>query len=165
MNDYIQLKKRDILKIGIKDENGISKFDKDGKEIFIEFDLEDINLPENYSKCVYLIKKATSTLKNEVIIINKRQDSKGKGFMTKNEEAKLQAIKHFYKSAEEAMDLFLGKGGTNKVFGERRYITMFDDLAEMLKPIMPKLKINMDSIEAKIKSKYSITTGNVLKDE
>lgn len=165
MNDYINLKKRDILKIGIKDENGLSKVDQNGNEIYIEFDLEDINLPENYSKCVYLVKKASSTLKNDMIIINKKQDSKGKGFMTKNEELKLQALKKFYKSTEEAMDLFLGKGGTTKIFGNSRYLTMFDDLAEMLEPIMPKLKVNMDSIEKKIKAKYSISNGNVLKDE
>lgn len=165
MNDYITLKKRDILRIGIKDENGVSKLDDNGNEIYIEFDLEDINLPENYSKCVYLIKKASSNLKSEMIIIDKKQDSKGKGFMTKNEELKVQALKKFYKSTEEAMDLFLGKGGTTKIFGESRYLTMFDDLSEMLEPIMPKLKVNMESIESKIKSKYSISSGNVLKDE
>ncbi len=165
MNDYIQLKKRDIFKLGIKDENGNPKLDKDGHEVFIEFDLEDINLPDNYSKCVYLVKKASSTLKNDMIIIDKKQDSKGKGFMTKNEELKTQAIKKFYNSTVEAMDLFLGKGGTNKIFGEVRYLTMFDDLSEILGPIMPKLKINMNSIEEKIKSKYKIQDSSVLKNE
>ena len=66
---------------------------------------------------------------------------------------------------EEAMDLFLGKGGTSKIFGETRYLTMFEDLSEMLEPIMPKLKINMDSIEKKIKSKYKIEDTSILKDE
>ncbi len=100
-----------------------------------------------------------------MIIIDKKQDSKGKGFMTKNEELKTQAIKKFYNSTVEAMDLFLGKGGTNKIFGEVRYLTMFDDLSEILEPIMPKLKINMNSIEEKIKSKYKIQDSSVLKNE
>ena len=77
----------------------------------------------------------------------------------------MQALKQYYKTVEDAMDLFLGKNGTTKIFGETRYLTMFDDLSEMLEPIMPKLKINLESIEKKIKSKYSMTNSNVLKDE
>ena len=165
MNDYIRLKKRDIFKLGIKDEEGNPVLDKDGKEVCIMFDLEDINTPDNYSKSVYLAKKATSTLRNELVIINKKQDSEGKGAMTKNEEAKMQALKRYYKNLEEAIDLFLGKDGTQKVFGDSRYLTMYDDLSEMLEPIMPKLKLNLNSIDEKIKAKYSNNDGNVLKDE
>ncbi len=165
MEDYIKLKKRNILKIGIKDEDGKPKRDEKGREIFIEFDLEDINTADNYNKCVYLTQKANSVLKNDIAIINKKQDVKGKGIMTKNEEAKMEALKRFYKSTEEAMDLFLGKGGTSKIFDDTRYLTMFDDLVEMLEPIMPKLKINFETIEKKIKEKYSSKNGRVLKDE
>ena len=165
MNDYITLKKREILKIGIKDENGNVKLDEKGNEVYIEFDLEDINTPDNYSKCVYLVQKASNLLKDKILVINKQSDSKGKGLMTKNEEEKTKAMKEFYKSMEEAMDLFLGKGGTNKIFGEKRYLTMFDDLTEMLEPIMPKLKINLSSIEKKIKTKYGNQNDTVLKNE
>lgn len=165
MNDYITLKKRDILKIGIKDEEGMPKLDKNGKEIYIEFDLEDITIPDRYDKCVYIIEKASNTLKNSLVIINKKQDVKGKGIMTANEKAKVEAFKLYYKSLEEGIDLFLGHGGTRKIFGETRYLTMFNDLSEMLEPIMPKLKINMESIEKKVKEKYSQPNKNVLKDE
>ena len=165
MNEYISLKKRNILKIGIKDENNNPKLDEKGQEIYLTFDLEDINTPENYSKCVYLIQKATDILRDKIAIINKKQDSKGKGIMTKNEEEKIKALKEYYKSSEEAMDLFLGKDGTKKIFGDTRYLTMFDDLNEMLETILPKLKINFASIEKKIKEKYKNTDSNVLKDE
>lgn len=165
MNEYIQLKKRNVLRIGIKDENDVAKVDENGNEVYIEFDLEDIEIPERYSKCVYLINKATDTLNSDFIIINKKQDSKGRGIMTKNQEAKMQALKRFYKSMEEAIDYFLGKGGTQKIFGNARYLTMFDDLSEMLEPIMPKLQVNVDNIDKKIKEKYKTTKGNVLKDE
>ena len=165
MNEYIQLKKRNVLKIGIKDENNVSKLDEFGNEIYIEFDLEDIEVPERYSKCTYLIQKATNTLQNELVIINKKQDAPGKGVMTQNEEAKMRVLKKYYKDVENAMDLFLGENGTNKIFGETRYITMFEDLKEMLEPIMPKLKINLKSIEEKIKSKYKMQENDVLKDE
>ena len=39
MNEYINLKKRNVVKIGIKDENGVAKVDENGNEIYIEFDL------------------------------------------------------------------------------------------------------------------------------
>ena len=63
-------------------------------------------------------------------------------------------IKTYYKEVEEAMDLFLGEGGTKKIFGSRRYLRMFNDLSDMLKPIMPKLKLNSESIIDQIKLKY-----------
>lgn len=165
MNDYINLKQRDTLKIGIKDEFGHPKLDKNGKEVYIEFDLEDINTPDNFNKCIELVKKAMNTLKGEITIIDKKEDIKKDGILSKKEQEKIIALKKYYKTTEEAIDLFLGKGGTNKIFGESRYLSMFDDLAEMLKPILPKLKINMESIEQKIKQKYNSNNDNILKDE
>lgn len=166
MNEYIQLKKRNVFKLGIKDEEGNIKLDNNGNEISIVFDLEDISTVDRYNKCLELNKKALSDLKRELLIINKKQDSKGKGYLTKNQQAKVDAMKKYYAKTEEAMDLFLGEGGTQKIFGDIRYLTMFDDLAEMLKPIMPKLKVNVESIEKQIKEKYKINNDNdVLKDE
>lgn len=165
MNEYINLKKRNILKIGIKDENDIPKIDNNGNEVYIEFDLEDIETPQKYSKCVYLIQKATNVLRDEFNVIDKKQDVKGRGFMTKNEESKIIALKKYYKSMEEAIDLFLGVGGTEKIFGNSRYLTMFDDLNDMLEPILPKLKINLNDIGQKIKDKYKLKEDNVLKNE
>ena len=163
--EYVKPKKRNVFKMGILDENDKPKKDKNGHEIFIEFDLEDITIPDKYSKSVYLIEKAEEKLKNDLSIINKKPDTKGKGLMSKNEKAKYDALKGYYKSIEEAMDLFLGKDGTKKIFGDNRYLTMFEDLSEMLKPIMPKLKINFEIIEEQIKKKYSQTDSGVLKDE
>ena len=165
MNDYIKLKKRNVLKIGIKDENGNPKLDDKGNEVFLEFDLEDITTADRYNECLELNKKALSDLQKDIVIINKKQDAKGKGYLSKNEKAKIDAIKKYYKEVEKAMDLFLGEGGTEKIFGKIRYLTMFDDLAEMLKPIMPKIKINAESIEKQIKEKYKVKDEDVLKDE
>lgn len=164
--DYIKLKKRNTLKFGIQDEDGNIKLDENGHEVFIEFDLEDLEVPERYSKCVYLIEKAENTFKNKVVVINKKQDVKGKGLMTKNEELKMQALKEYYKNVEEAMDMFLGKGGTQKIFGDRRYFEMFDDLVEMLEPIMPKIQVTATDITSRIKEKYKKKdTGAVIKSE
>ena len=165
MNDYIKLKKRNIYRVGIVDEDGNKKLDNNGKELYLEFDLEDITTADKYNKCLELNKKALSDLQSEIIVINKKQDVKGKGFLTRNEQAKVNALKKYYEETEKAMDLFLGEGGTQKIFGDVRYLTMFDDLGEMLKPILPNLKINVDSIEKQIREKYKVKDEDVLKDE
>ena len=82
-----------------------------------------------------------------------------------NEERQLEALKKYYKTIEEAMNLFLGKDGFSKIFGDKRYLTMLDDLSEMLEPIMPLLKVNVDSIQNKIITKYKSHEENMLKDE
>ena len=165
MEEYIKLKKRNTLRVGIMDEEGNVKLDHNGKEVYIEFDLEDINLPVNYSKCDALIKKSSNTLKMKTIAINKREDVKGKGIMSKNEEDIQKALKDYYKSVETAMDMFLGLGATRKIFGNRRYLTMWDDLNEYLQPILPKLQINFESISEQIKKKYASKEDNVLRNE
>lgn len=165
MDNYINIKKRDTLKIGLKDEEGNVKFDENGHEVFIEFDLEDINLIDNYSKAISLCEEAGKSLQNELVIINKKEDVKINDYLTRNQKAKMDALKKYYKSIEGAMNLFLGEGGFSKIFGEKRYLTMLDDLADMLEPIMPLLKVNIDSIKNKIVTKYKVTDENVLKDE
>lgn len=165
MDEYINLKKRNTVRIGIKDENGNVKYDKDGQEVFIEFDLEDINLVDNYSKAISLCEKAGKTLQSELVIINKKEDVKINDYLTRNQKAKIDALKKYYKTIEEAMNLFLGENGFTKIFGDQRYLTMLDDLADMLKPIVPLLRVNIDSIKNKIVTKYKVTDENVLKDE
>ena len=44
--EYINLKQRkDILKLGFKDEKGNIILDNNGNEVFLEFDCGDIELP------------------------------------------------------------------------------------------------------------------------
>ena len=130
----------------------------------MEFNLDDIEIIDKYSKCLELLNKASDSLKKKIVIINKKQDSKGKNeLISKNTKDKMDAYKQYYKETEEAFDLFLGKGGINKIFGEERYLDMYDDLAEMLKPILPLLKVNVENMEKKIKDKYKSNDTSVLK--
>src|SRR5699024_7360809 len=112
MENYIKVERKNIFKLGILDEEGNPKLDENGKELCLEFDLADVELPLKLNKCEHLIKKAQRDLKNKVIVINKKQDKKGKMLLSSNEEEKVKALKEYYDSMEEAMDLFIGKGGT-----------------------------------------------------
>lgn len=159
MVDFIQLKKDSILRIGIKD----SKGNDTGEHL--EFDLEDIELPLRLNECEAKHRKNLESLRNQFIIIDKKEDKKGKFVLTWKEEEKLKAVQEFYKREMQALDLFLGEGGTKKLLnGRRPYYSMYEDISEMLAPILPKLKLRADDIADKIKAKYSNvdTEKNVL---
>ena len=135
--NFIQLKKDNILRIGIKDSLG-----NDTGE-HLEFDLEDINLPLRLNECDEKHRKNLEFLRNQFIIIDKKEDKKGKKILSWKEE-------------EKALDLFLGQGGTRKLLnGRNPYYSMYEDISEILEPIMPKLKLRADDIAKKIKDKYS----------
>lgn len=165
--EYIKLKeKKDIFKLGIIDEKGNIVKDNYGNEVCLEFDLADINLPIKYSKCVNQIENARRKLKNQFIIIDKKQDYKRKNRLSANEEAKALAIKNFYKETENAMDLFLGQNGTRKFLnGREPYWEMFDDLNEALKPFLHKLKLTVDDMTERIKNKYKVIEKDVITNE
>lgn len=149
MADFIQLKKDNILRIGIKDANGVDTGEH------LEFDLEDIELPLKIKECEAKHYKNVEFVRNQFVIINKKEDKKGKFYLSSNEEEKIKVLQEFYKREMEALDLFLGDGGTKKMLGGRNpYISMYDDINEMLAPILPKIQIRAEDIMDKIKGKY-----------
>lgn len=159
MADFIQLKKDNILRIGIKDIEG-----NDTGE-HLEFDMEDIELPLRLNECEARHRKNLEFLKTQFVIIDKKEDKKGKFILSWKEEEKLKVLQEFYKREMEALDLFLGQNGTNKLLnGRKPYYSMYEDINDMLVPILPKLKLKADDIANKIKEKYSnkATEKNVL---
>ena len=161
MADFIQLKKDSILRIGIKDSEG-----NDTGE-HLEFDMEDINLALRLNECDEKHRKNLEFLRNQFIIIDKKEDKKGKKILSWKEEEKLKVLQEFYKREMEALDLFLGENGTKKLLnGRNPYYSMYEDINDILKPILPKLKLRADDIAKKIKDKYSNVNNqdkNVLK--
>ena len=150
MTDVIQLKKDSILRIGIKDANGVDTGEQ------LEFDLEDIELPLRLNECEAKHRKNLEYLRNQFVIIDKKEDKKGKFILSWKEEEKIKVLQEFYKREMEALDLFLGQNGTNKLLnGRKPYYSMYEDINDMLVPILPKLKLRADDIANKIKEKYS----------
>lgn len=156
----IQLKKDNILRIAIKDSNGVDTGEH------LEFDMEDVEYPLRINKCEIEHKKNVEYLKGQFLLIEKKPDHKGKYLLSSQEEEKLRVLKEFYNREMDAFDLFIGKGGSKKLLnGRSPYYTMYDDFKEMLEPIIPLLEENVKSINDKIRNKYSKTDNNVLKDE
>lgn len=150
---YIQLyENKDILKLWIKT--------KDGKETgdFLEFNLKDIELLDTLQKMNDETNKNAQWLKNQILIIDKKQDFKKKNkIMSNNEEMKYKAIKEYYKKQKDIYNMFLGENGVEKLLYERKLD--WDTLEEISKiiqeQITPYLNLTMDSIANKIKEKYS----------
>ena len=165
--DYIKIKEnKDIFRLGIIDEKGNIVKDERGEEVCLEFDLADIELPLRYNRCINEVNNAKRKLKNQLVIIDKKQDHKGKQLLSSNQEAKAKALQQFYKEMENAMDLFLGQGGTRKYLnGRKPYWTMFEDLSEAIEPYMDKMQLTVKDMENRIKSKYKVEESDVLKNE
>jgi len=156
MENFIQLENDDILRLEIVKKDGTSTGE------FLEFDLEDIELPLKYQELVEKDKKNVEHLKNELIIIDKRQDVKGKKLLSKNEEDKMRALNTFFKEEEKVYDMFLGEGGVKKLLAGRKLgwtsLRMIDEIIE--KQIMPHLNVSVDNITKKIKEKYTKATDD-----
>lgn len=159
-DNSIQFKRENVLKLKLKNEMG-----EDTGE-YLEFDLEDIELPLRYQQALEEHKKNYNSLKNQLLIISKKEDHTGKKFLSSNQEASLIALSEFYKKEIKIMDLFLGEGKTqmilDKVMRRKPYLTMFNDIIESIEEVSDLFNVGYSSIEDKIKEKYSKVEDNIL---
>ena len=159
-DNSIQFKRENVLKLKLKNEMG-----EDTGE-YLEFDLEDIELPLRYQQALEEHKKNYNSLKNQLLIISKKEDHTGKKFLSSNQEASLIALSEFYKKEIKIMDLFLGEGKTqmilDKVMRRKPYLTMFNDIMESIEEVSDLFNVGYSSIEDKIKEKYSKVEDNIL---
>lgn len=149
-DNFIKLNKSDVLRLGIKTDEG-----KDTGE-YLEFDLEDIELPLRYQELLEKDKKNKEHLRNQMLIIDKRQDVKGKKLMSKNEEDKIKALNDFFIKETEIYNMFLGRDGVQKLLNGRKIgwtsLQEVDTIIE--KQIVPYLDLSMTRITDKVKEKY-----------
>ena len=155
---YIQLgETTNILKLWITT--------KDGKETgeYLTFNMKDIELLDRYQQMLDEYQKNHQWIKNQLTIIDKKQDFTKKGkIMSNNEEMKYHAIKEFYKRQKQVLDLFLGEGGVDKLlYGRTLEWETIQEIEKIItEQIAPQLNITMDNIAKEIKSKYNINTRN-----
>ena len=151
MENFIQLNKSDVLRLGIRTEDG-----KDTGE-YLEFDLEDIELPLRYQELLEKRKKDIEYLRNQMLIIDRRQDVKGKKLFSKNEEDKIKAINEFFEKEVKVYNMFLGERGVEKLLNGRKLgwtsLREIDEIIE--KQIVPHLDLSMKNITDKVKEKYN----------
>ena len=151
-DNVIKLSENNTLKLKIQTSKGIDTGE------YLEFDLEDIELPLKYQDLVEKDKKNKENLRNQMVIIDRRQDVKGKKLLSKNEEDKIKAIDDFFKKEVEVYNMFLGQNGVQKLLNGRRIgwttLQEIDDIIE--NQITPHLNKNMKSITVKKKKKNTV---------
>lgn len=158
-DNIIQLKENeDILKLRIKDVEGNDTGN------FLEFDLTDLELPLRYQDMIEQDKKNRAYIKNQLNIIDKKQDHKGKKLLSSNEEEKVKAMIEFYKKEVEILNMFLGENGVEKLLNGRKLTwSTIEEIVELIeKQISPKLKINANNIKDRIMKKYSNKKDDVI---
>lgn len=149
-DNFIKLNKSDVLTLGIRTEDGEDTGEK------LVFDLEDIELPLRFQELLEKDKKNKENLRNQMLIIDKRQDVKGKKLMSKNEEDKIKALNEFFKKEVDIYNMFLGEKGVEKLLNGRKLgWTSLQEIDEIIeKQILPHLDLSMTNITEKVKEKY-----------
>lgn len=142
--------------------------DSEGKDtgVRIVFDLEDFDLPLNLNKSEAMHRKNLESLRNAFIIIDKKEDKKGKFLLSWKEEERIKEVKSFYEKEMKAMDLLIGEGKTQEILtamGRKPYYLMFDDIMELIDPVLPEMDKSADILIERIKDKYHISEEEVLK--
>lgn len=157
-DNYIQLQKNDILKLGIKDAEGNDTGN------FLEFDLEDIELPLRLQEMSEKIKKIRMDTHNKLKILEKKQDHKGKKLLSYKQEEEIKIMQDFYKRETDAYNMFLGENGVEKLLNGRKLNwSILDEIGELIeKQIAPKLKLNEETIAEKIKRKYGSKRDDII---
>lgn len=160
-DNIIQIKNDKVRKLKIVDINGEPTGD------YLEFQVDDIELPLRYQEIQEQIKKNQTWIKNQLTLIKKRPDVKGKKLMSKNEEDIIKAINDFYKKQEQTYNMFLGKDGIKKLLcGRKMSWETFDEIDEIIdNQILPYINEDAENLIDRISKKYggSNNTKNVIK--
>lgn len=149
-DNYIQLEQDETLELKIKNHKG----EYTGQSLY--FNLEDTELLLRYQDLLEQDKKLRSKLKNDLYLIDKRQDTKGKKFLSKNEEDKLRIVNTFFKEETKVLNMFLGENGVEKLLNGRPFCwTTLKEISDIItKQISPYIEKSMKNITNKIKEVY-----------
>lgn len=127
----------------------------------IEFDITDIELPFKLERAKQKAADATKWLKGQQVIIAKKQDTAKKGdIMTVKERATLEAYRECFKRMREAVDEFAGAGASDKIFGDKNFLEMFNVFMEQMEPHFDKMQLKGVDIRRRIEEKYSDAAGD-----
>jgi hypothetical protein len=128
-------------------------YDKKGNKTgeCLQFDLGDIDLPLRYQELIEKDKKNRETLRNAILVIEKRQDVPGKNYLSKNQEDSVRAVVDFFKKEVEIYNMFLGENGVQKLLNGRKL--KWDTLEEIDHIINDQIRPYVEEDIKKVKEK------------
>lgn len=148
-------------KLRIDTKKGLYEIEVNDNGDTIIFDTEDIELPFKFNDAFIMTEQISKELKRKELLI-KKKEAKENGFLTNIDEEYRKLMNNAYAQMREAMDKFLGEGGMQKIFGDRNYPSMYEDLLQALEPHMKALGIASAKSVERIKEKYGETDEDVM---
>lgn len=139
--DKIRVGKEDVYTIEVND-----------KGECIEFDLLDIELPIRCMNAGKSIEKENKIYNNKLIALEKQFKDNPKELMYK----KLETDRIYCKKMREVFDKWLGEGASQKIFGDKNRIGMFEEFYTQLMPYLDKMEIDINKIKDKLISRYQV---------
>ena len=137
--DKIRVGKEDVYTIEVND-----------KGECIEFDLLDIELPIRCMNAGKSIEKENKIYNNKLMALEKQFKDNPKELMYK----KLETDRIYCKKMREVFDEWLGEGASQKIFGDKNRIGMFEEFYTQLMPYLEKMEIDINKIKDKLISRY-----------
>lgn len=141
--EKLRIDKKNIYQIEVNDKGDI-----------IEFDLDDLGLTFKLMKSLEDIEKIKEEVLCKVDEIEAMPDDESELFSDKTVKT-LELWDEAFKKMRAAYDVFLGEGACQKIFGDRNYKEMFDDLTKELAPHFDKMGLNFKKFSEKLADKYS----------
>lgn len=137
--DKIRVGKEDVYTIEVND-----------KGECIEFDLLDIELPIRCINAGKSIKKENSIYNNKLMALEKQFKDNPKELLYKQ----LETDRIYCKKMREVFDKWLGDGASQKIFGDKNRIGMFEEFYTQLMPYLDKMEIDIKKIKDKLVNRY-----------
>lgn len=127
----------------------------------IEIDVLDLQFPLDFQKCYEKIVKIEQSAKAQELIINKKTDKDG-DIMSKNQEEYMRMMNEKYKEMRVVLDDLFGEGASQKIFGNRNWLTMYHEFFSALVPILEQAGMTATRTFDAIKEKYGTQEGKEL---
>lgn len=155
--------------IKLEGSNDTKKFwitTKEGKETsdYIEINLEGLSILDKIDQFYHDYPKNRKWIRDELLIIQKKQDFIKKGeLMSNNQRLEYEAVKKYYNMQKDTFDLFLGKGGVDKLLYGRdlEWDTIEEIQKIIVEQLIPQLDVTMDKITDKIIKKYNVNKEDI----
>ena len=161
------MKEKSFIKL--EGSNDTKKFwitTKEGKETgeYIEINFEGLGIIDRLDKFYHDYPKNRKWIRDELLIIKKKQDFTKKGdLMSNNQRMEYEAVKKYYNMQKDTFDLFLGKGGVDKLlYGRELEWETIEEIQKIIvEQMIPQLDVTMENITNKIIKKYNVSKEDV----
>lgn len=147
------------LKLDVK--KGLYEIEVNDKGDTITLDPSDVELPFKMNDAYLSVQRTMEELDEKQKQINTTSEDKH-GLVKECDEQLRQLIHEMYEKMRRAVDGFLGDGATQKIFGDRNYPEMYNDLFKALEPHFVKMGLTVENSVNTVKDKYLDKDDDIL---